>query len=62
MPGKLIECVPNFSEGRRQEVIDASSDAFGTERGVIFLITVRIRTITAWLSVWSESPSRYRMP
>ena len=24
---KLVECVPNFSEGRREEVIDAIVDA-----------------------------------
>ena len=25
--GKLVECVPNFSEGRRKEVIDAIAEA-----------------------------------
>ncbi len=23
MPNQLVECIPNFSEGRRQEVVDA---------------------------------------
>ena len=33
MPGKLIECVPNFSEGRRQEVIDAIVGCFRNRNG-----------------------------
>src|SRR2546428_13248333 len=31
---KLIECVPNFSEGRRQEVINAIADAIKSTPGV----------------------------
>ncbi len=34
---KLVECVPNFSEGRRPEVIDAICAAITSEDGVILL-------------------------
>ena len=34
---KLVECVPNFSEGRRPEVIDAIADAIVRTRGVHLL-------------------------
>src|SRR6266581_5243318 len=34
---KLIECVPNFSEGRRQEVINAIADAIKSTPGVTLL-------------------------
>lgn len=34
---KLVECVPNFSEGRRPEVIDAICDAITAEDGVVLL-------------------------
>jgi len=34
---KLIECVPNFSEGRRPEVIDAICAAITSEDGVVLL-------------------------
>ncbi|MFH1686064.1 MAG: glutamate formimidoyltransferase [bacterium] len=34
---KLIECVPNFSEGRRPEVIDAICQAITSETGVVLL-------------------------
>ena len=27
MSDRIVECVPNFSEGRNQEIIDAISDA-----------------------------------
>lgn len=30
---KIVECIPNFSEGRRQEVIDAISDAIRSVEG-----------------------------
>jgi len=33
MAGQLIECVPNFSEGRRPEVIEAIVDPFRTRSG-----------------------------
>lgn len=33
MAGKIIECVPNFSEGRRQDVIEAIVAPFKTTRG-----------------------------
>ena len=36
MPG-LIECVPNFSEGRRPEVIDEIVRAIGAIDGVLVL-------------------------
>jgi glutamate formiminotransferase len=35
----LIECVPNFSEGRRREVVDAIVAAIGSVRGVHVLDT-----------------------
>lgn len=34
---KLVECVPNFSEGRRPEVIEAICKAITEEEGVILL-------------------------
>ena len=34
---RLIECVPNFSEGRSKEVIDAISEAIGSVSGVTLL-------------------------
>ena len=34
---KLIECVPNFSEGRRPEVISAIRDAIAAVEGVTIL-------------------------
>lgn len=34
---KIIECVPNFSEGRRPEVIDAICEAITSEDGVTLL-------------------------
>ncbi|HOP08073.1 MAG TPA: glutamate formimidoyltransferase [candidate division Zixibacteria bacterium] len=34
---KLVECVPNYSEGRRPEVIDAICDAITAEDGVVLL-------------------------
>lgn len=34
---KLIECVPNFSEGRRSEVIDAICDAITSVEGAVLL-------------------------
>lgn len=37
MAMQLIECVPNFSEGRRQEVIDAIVNCFKGKRGVYLL-------------------------
>jgi len=35
--GKLVECVPNFSEGRRPEVIDAICEAITSQQGVTLL-------------------------
>ncbi len=34
---KIVECVPNFSEGRRKEVIDALADAIRSVEGVKLL-------------------------
>ena len=34
---KLVECVPNFSEGRRPEVIDAICEAITSQEGVVLL-------------------------
>ncbi|MBU1108988.1 MAG: glutamate formimidoyltransferase [Candidatus Riflebacteria bacterium] len=34
---KIVECVPNFSEGRNQTVIDAISDAIRSVKGVTLL-------------------------
>jgi glutamate formiminotransferase/formiminotetrahydrofolate cyclodeaminase len=34
---KLVECVPNFSEGRRPEVIEAICNAITSEDGVVLL-------------------------
>ncbi|MBN1332589.1 MAG: glutamate formiminotransferase, partial [Synergistales bacterium] len=33
MAGAIIECVPNFSEGRRQDIIDKIVEPFRTTRG-----------------------------
>ena len=37
MAMQLIECVPNFSEGRRPEVIEKIVDCFKDKRGVYLL-------------------------
>ena len=37
MSGKLIECVPNFSEGRRQDVIEAIVAPFRGRKGCSLL-------------------------
>ena len=34
---KIVECVPNFSEGRRPEVIRAIADAIGSTEGIRIL-------------------------
>src|SRR5438876_925148 len=34
---QLVECVPNFSEGRRREVVDAIIEVIAGTRGVLFL-------------------------
>jgi glutamate formiminotransferase/formiminotetrahydrofolate cyclodeaminase len=34
MPSPLVECVPNFSEGRRPEVIQAILDVFASQTGI----------------------------
>src|SRR5712692_1193063 len=34
---KLVECVPNFSEGRRKEVIQSIADAISSTPGVTLL-------------------------
>src|SRR6266571_6233949 len=34
---KLVECVPNFSEGRRPEVVSAIRDAIASVEGVFVL-------------------------
>ncbi|HLE56383.1 MAG TPA: glutamate formiminotransferase, partial [Rhodothermia bacterium] len=34
---KLVECVPNFSEGRRPEVVEAIRDAIAAVEGVTVL-------------------------
>src|SRR5260370_9044763 len=34
---RLVECVPNFSEGRRKEVIESISDAIRKTPGVTLL-------------------------
>ncbi len=34
---ELVECVPNFSEGRRKEVVDALAEAIASVRGVRIL-------------------------
>ncbi|GFT83352.1 formimidoyltransferase-cyclodeaminase [Nephila pilipes] len=37
MKSKIVECVPNFSEGQNQEVIDAISEAIRSTEGVSLL-------------------------
>ncbi len=34
---KIVECVPNFSEGRRKDVIDAISKAITSTNGCVLL-------------------------
>ena len=34
---KVVECVPNFSEGRRREVVDAIADAIRSNEGCSLL-------------------------
>src|SRR5262245_6291286 len=35
--GRVVECVPNFSEGRDRAVVDAIVDAISRVPGVVFL-------------------------
>ena len=37
MTTQLVECIPNFSEGRRIEVVDAIVEAITSVEGVILL-------------------------
>ena len=37
MPTPIIECIPNFSEGRRLEVVEAIKDAIASVKGVYVL-------------------------
>jgi glutamate formiminotransferase/formiminotetrahydrofolate cyclodeaminase len=39
MPQKLIECIPNFSEGRRQDIIEAIKLAISEVPGILVLDT-----------------------
>ena len=34
---KIVECIPNFSEGRRKEVVDAIASALAGRPGVALL-------------------------
>ena len=42
---KIVEFIPNFSEGRRQEVIDAISEAARSVKGAK-LINVTLKPLT----------------
>jgi glutamate formiminotransferase/formiminotetrahydrofolate cyclodeaminase len=37
MPAPLVECVPNFSEGRRPEIVEAIKEAIASVKGVFVL-------------------------
>ena len=37
MPREIVECVPNFSEGRRKEVVDAIAAAISSVPGTKLL-------------------------
>jgi glutamate formiminotransferase len=37
MKNQLVECIPNFSEGRRMEIVDAIADAIAAVPGVLIL-------------------------
>ena len=37
MPQQLVECIPNFSEGRRPEVIAAIKDSISQVKGISLL-------------------------
>lgn len=37
MKNQLVECIPNFSEGRRAEIVDAIADAVAVVPGVLIL-------------------------
>ena len=45
---KIIECVPNFSEGRDLKKIDKIVSPFRARSGVNYLITVMMKIITDW--------------
>ena len=45
---KIIECVPNFSEGRDLQKIDQIISPFRGKQGVKLWITVTTKTTTAW--------------
>ena len=43
----LVQCVPNISEGRRQDVVEAVVDEVRKTTGVHLLITLPMRITTA---------------
>lgn len=45
---KIIECVPNFSEGRDLQKIDQIISPFRGKQGVKLLTTVMTKTTTVW--------------
>ena len=52
---KIIECVPNFSEGRDLEKIDQIVAPFRSKAGVKLLDYSMMKIITVWLSHLWES-------
>ena len=47
---KIIECVPNFSEGRNQDIIDEISNSISNTKGVHLLnINPVVKLSETWL-------------
>jgi glutamate formiminotransferase len=55
----LVECVPNFSEGRDKSKVDAIVDAMKTP-GVYLLDREMTPTTTAASSRWSASARQFK--
>ena len=49
MMNKLLECVPNYSEGRDMQKVEQIVDCFRGKKGVKLWIIRRIRITTAAL-------------
>lgn len=45
---KIMECVPNFSEGRDLQKIDEIVSPFRAKAGVNYWIIVTMKTTTGW--------------
>ena len=60
--GRVVECVPNFSEGRRREVVDELVRAVTSVPGVVFLDSEMDPDHHPASSLSRANPSRWPRP